>query len=293
VSAVGHVSGAGDVDVRIAALSVYPVKSCAGVPHDECLLVETGFEFDRNWMVVDESMRFVTQRELPRMALVRPTLKSFEMVLRAPGMLALHLALDAVEAPCRVRVWDDEVAAYDMGGAASQWFSDFLGRTLRLVRFDPGQRRLSSARWTGAIDAENAFSDGFPVLVASTASLDELNRRLVASGHAAVEMARFRPNLVLDGLDAHGENHLDEIRFDTGEGTVRLKLVKPCTRCSIPDVDPHSAEQGHAVRDALAGYRADARMNGAITFAMNAVIVEGVEVALHRGMNGSATFRFE
>ncbi len=282
-----------DLEVRVAALNVYPVKSCGGVALDEALLIETGLEFDRAWMVVDPQGLLVTQREQPRMALVRVQLKQLEMVLRAPGMLALHIALDTVEAPTRVRVWDDEVAAYDMGDLAAQWFSDFLGRPLRLVRFDPEQRRLSSRDWTGAIEAENAFSDGFPILVASSAGLDELNRRLGAAGHDAVTMQRFRPNLVLDGLDPNGEDHLDEIRFDTPDGVVRLKLVKPCSRCSIPDVDPITAEPGHAVGDTLAAYRADARLDGAITFGMNAVIVEGIERGLRVGMAGGASYRFE
>jgi uncharacterized protein YcbX len=106
-------------------------------------------------------------------------------------------------------------------------------------------------------------------------------------------MARFRPNLVLDGLDAHGEDALDEIEFSTDEGPVRLKLVKPCARCPMPDVDPLTAETGHQVRDTLSTYRADARLAGAITFGMNAVIVEGVERALRVGMAGGATFRFD
>ena len=281
-----------DVQVRIDALHVHPVKSCAVVTLDEVLLIETGFEFDRAWMVVDAAGRFVTQRELPRMALVQQTLKHTELVLRAPGMLALHLALDAVEARCRVTVWNDEVAAYDMGDLAAQWFSDFLGRPLRLARFDPEQRRLSSRDWTGELEAQNAFADGFPILVTSTASLVELNRRLTAQGRAVVTMARFRPNLVLDGLDAHGEDHLDEISFTTDEGPIVLKLVKPCSRCSIPDVEPATGEPGHAVGDVLAAYRADARMNGALTFGMNAVIVEGIERALRVGMTGEASFRF-
>lgn len=287
----------GDVEVRIAGLAVHPVKSCAGVALDETLLVETGLEFDRAWMVVDAAGRFVSQRELPRLALVRPTLRQLDMVLRAPGMLALHIALDTVEQPVRVSIWDDEVAAYDMGDLAAQWFSDFLGPfhggKLRLVRFDPEQRRLSSRRWTGAFEAENAFSDGFPILVASTQGLGELNRRLAAAGHAPVTMERFRPNLVLDGLDAHGEDHLDEIVFDAPEGRVRLKLVKPCSRCTIPDVDPATAETGHAVGDTLAGYRADARLDGAITFGMNAILLEGLECSLRRGMTGHGSYRFE
>lgn len=294
-----------DVQLRIAALNVYPVKSCAGVALDDALLIETGFELDRAWMVVDAGGRFVTQRDLPRMALIRPTLKASEVVLRAPGMLALHLAIDGVEQACRVTVWDDEVAAYDMGALAAQWFSDFLGPPaqaegvsgidfpLRLVRFDPAQRRLSNRRWTGEIEAENAFADAFPILVASQAGLDEVNRRLVQAGHEPVTMARFRPNLVIDGIEEHGEDHLDEIVFDTAEGPVRLKLVKPCARCPIPDVDPATGERGHAVGDALRSYRADARMDGAITFGMNAVIVEGIDRVLRVGMSGDAGYRFE
>lgn len=282
-----------DLQVRIAALNVYPIKSCAGVSLGESLLVETGFEFDRAWMVVDDAGRFVTQRELPRMALIKPTLKQHEMVLRAPGMLALHIALDAVEAPCRVTVWKDEVAAFDMGALAAQWFTDFLGQPLRLVRFDPEQRRLSNRQWTGEIEAENAFSDGYPILVASQAGLDELNRRLAAAGHPAVTMERFRPNIVIDGVEAHGEDHLDDIAFDTPEGPVRLKLVKPCPRCPIPDIDPATAERGHAVGDALQAYRADPRVDGAITFGMNAVIVEGIECGLRVGLTGEANYRFD
>lgn len=167
------------------------------------------------------------------------------------------------------------------------------GQRLRLVRFDPEQRRLANRRWTGEIEAENAFSDGFPLLITSNASLAELNRRLAAQGHAAVTMQRFRPNLVLDGLDPHGEDHLDQIVFEGVDGPVRLKLVKPCGRCTIPDVDPLTAAQGHAVNDALAAYRADARLDGALTFGMNAVIVEGVERRLSAGARGRAGYRFD
>jgi uncharacterized protein len=282
-----------DIEVRLQSLHVYPVKSCGTVTVDEVLLVETGLEFDRAWMVVDEHGSFVSQRELPRMALVQPTLRALDLVLRAPGMLALHIALDTVHGPVRVTLRDDALQAFDMGDLAAQWFSDFLGRRLRMARFDPAQRRLSNARWTGTIEAENAFSDGYPMLVASSASLAELNARLQESGAAPVTMQRFRPNLVLDGLQAHDEDHLDDIVFDTDEGLVHLKLVKPCSRCSIPDVDPATGVPGHAVGDALAAYRSDPRLDGAITFAMNAVIVQGIGRALRRGLTGQASYRFE
>ena len=285
-------SDSNELELSLGSVHVHPVKSCAGTTPTEALLVETGFDLDRAWMVVDAAGEFVTQRELPRMALIVPTLKTEEMILRAPGMLALHVALDRVEAPCTVRVWNDTVAAFDMGALCAQWFSDFLGRPLRLARFDPDTRRLANRDWTGEVEAETAFQDGFPLLVASNASLAEVNRRLVLAGEPAVTMARFRPNLVLDGLDAHGEDHLDEIVFETGDGPVRLKLVKPCSRCSIPDVEPATGIAGHAVGDVLAQYRADRRLDGALTFGMNAVIVEGIDRSLRAGMRGRASYAF-
>ena len=289
------VAAAGDVDVRatLAEVHLHPIKSCGGIAVPGGLLIETGLEFDRAWMVVDAHAEMLTQRDTPRLALVQPTLRSSDLVLRAPGMLALHIRLDTVEQPTRAKVWDDIVKAYDMGDLAAQWFSDFLGVKARLVRFDPEERRLSDPQWTGDIPAENAFSDGFPLLVASTASLAELNRRLVAQGHPPVTMQRFRPNLVLDGLQAHDEDQLHELTVHTGEGPVVLRLVKPCGRCSIPDVDPLTAKTGHAVGDTLAGYRADPRLKGALTFGMNAVIVSGIDCTLKPGQAVSARWRFD
>jgi uncharacterized protein YcbX len=285
-------SATSNVNARIARLFVYPVKSCAGVELTEALLTETGLDLDRAWMVVDANGEFVTQRELPRMALIRPQLKHTEVVLRAPGMLALHLSIDSVEEPVKVRVWDDEVAAYDMGNLAAQWFSDFLGRPLRLVRFDPEYRRLSSKQWTKEVDAPNQFADGFPLLVTSEASMDELNARLAKAGHAAIGVERFRPNIVLAGIEAHDEDRLDVMAI-AAESAVRLRLVKPCVRCTIPNVDPATAQVQPQVSDTLQAYRSDARMNGAVTFAMNAVILEGVDQTLRVGQAVTADWRFD
>ena len=283
-------SNAPDVTARIERLFVYPVKSCAGIELKEALLTEAGLDLDRAWMVVDERGEFVTQRELPRMALVRPQLKIHEVVLRAPGMLALHLAIDTVEEPVRVRLWDEEVPAFDMGDVAAQWFSDFLGRKLRLVRFDPEHRRLSSMKWTGGAEAPNQFSDGYPVLVASTASLDLLNEKLRAAGREAVGMERFRPNIVLSGIEAHDEDRLGLLRIATTDGEVQLRNVKPCSRCPIPNVDPAPAEVDPVVLDTLQGYRAGER---GVTFAVNAIVVEGDGRTLRVGQDVAADWKFD
>ena len=280
-----------DISARIERLFVYPIKSCAGVELDEAVLTETGLDLDRAWMVVDEAGGFVTQRELPRMVLVKPQLKIHEVVLRAPGMLALHLQIEAVEEPARVQIWDDEVSAYDMGPVAAQWFSDFLGRKLRLVRFDPDHRRLSDRKWTGDVEALNQFSDGFPLLVASQASLDLFNAKLAAQGHAPVGMERFRPNIVLSGIEAHDEDRV--AMFDiAADQPVRLLAVKPCARCPIPDIDPATAEIDSAIGATLRTYRSNELLNGAISFGMNLVIAQGVDQTLKVGQGVSATYQF-
>ena len=262
-------------------------------------LTDTGLEFDRAWMVVDGSGDFVTQRELPRMALIQPQLKTCEMILRAPGMLALHIALDRVEAPARVRVWDDEVAAYDMGPLAAQWFSDFLGVPARLVRFDPEHKRASNLHWTGGVEALNQFSDGYPVLVISEASLAQFNEKLAAQGFAAVGMERFRPNIVLGdaagGLELmpHDEDRLDAAADRHRAGLVQLKPVKPCPRCPIPNIDPATAVSSPEVGDLLQSYRQDARVNGAVTFGMNAIVLQGIDHLLRVGQAVGASYRFD
>ena len=285
-------AAAPEFQARIARLFIYPVKSCAGVELREAVLTEAGLDLDRAWMVVDADGVGVTQRELPRLALVRTQLKHHEVVLRAPGMLALHLQVDAVESPARVRVWDDEVPAWDMGDVAAQWFTDFLGQRLRLVRFDPEHRRLSNLEWTGGVEAPNQFSDGYPVLVLGEAALAQLNDRLAAGGHAPVGIERFRPNIVLAGGEPHDEDRVGEFVV-AADGPVRLRLVKPCARCPIPDIDPATAQRSPEVSDALQGYRSDARLDGAVTFGMNAIVLEGDGQLLRVGQGVTGSWRFD
>lgn len=289
-----------DVQATIEELRVYPVKSCAGVSLREAELTDTGLLYDRAWMVVDAQGEFVSQRELPRMALIQPAFKMGQLVLRAPGMLPLHLALDAVEAPARVRVWDDEVDAWDMGDLAAQWFSDFLApgapaslQRLRLARFDPEVRRLSDRAWTGGREATTQFADGFGLLVVSRASLDGLNERLAAAGQPPVDMRRFRPNIVLGGVQAHDEDRTAALTLHTGSGTAVIEPVKPCARCPIPDIDPDTATASHRVGDALQAYRQDARVGGAVTFGMNAIVLEGDGQMLRVGQRVTGSWRFD
>ena len=273
-----------DLQARVSQLWIYPVKSCGGVSVLSANLTETGLEWDRAWMVVDAQGDFVSQREAPRMALIEPKMRHLEMVLRAPGMLALHVSLHEAEEPVQVTVWGETVKAYDMGALAGQWFTDFLSQTeegralgpLRLVRFDPEFQRASSTKWTQGVQALNQFSDGYPLLVLSEAALAEFNERLSAQGQSPVDMARFRPNLVLSEVAAHTEDHAKALTIVTDQRSVTLRPVKPCARCSIPNVDPQTAELQPQVSAVLASYRQDARLEGAVTFGMNAIVTEGL-----------------
>lgn len=293
----------GDASARLARLFIYPVKSCAGVELQEAVLTETGLDLDRAWMVVDAQGVFVTQREQPQLALVCPQFIGGELVLRAPGMLALHVPLDSVEQSATVTVWDDVVPAYDMGPLAAQWFTDFLSLSAsgapvagaanyRLVRFDPAHKRLSSLKWTGGLEALNQFNDGFPLLVLSEASLLDLNERLVAAGHSPVGIERFRPNIVLSGLQAHDEDRLGLMQIDAGRIQVVLKPVKPCPRCPIPNIDPATAASSPEVGDTMQAYRQDARLGGAVTFGMNVIVMRGVGAVLQLGQALSADIDF-
>jgi MOSC domain-containing protein len=293
-----------DVSARIERLFVYPVKSCAGIEVQNFLLTDTGPEFDRAWMVVDARGVFVTQRERPSLALVHPRFAPDELLLSAPGMRVLHVALERMMHPASVTVWDDRVSAFDMGDEAAQWLTDFLASSAnpdsgqvhdsyRLVRFDPAYQRISSPRWTGEVQALNQFNDGFPLLVLGTASLELLNQRLVAAGHSSVGIERFRPNVVLSGLQPHEEDLLGVLRIDAGGEQVLLKPVKPCPRCPIPNVDPQTARRSPEVGDLLQSYRREARLNGAVTFGMNAITLRGIGSTLRVGLGVSADFDFE
>lgn len=281
-----------DVKAKIAQLFIYPIKSCGAIELKEAVLTDTGLDLDRAWMVVDESGKVVSQREEPRMTLIQPTLTSFDLIVKAPGMSSLKLAIDEVAEPVTVTVWDDTVKAFDMGDEAAYWFSDFLNQTVRLVRFDPEQKRLSSMEWTKGLEGKNGFSDAFAVLVTSVASLKVLNDKLAAAGERTVSMQNFRPNVVLTGIDAYDEDRLDTLNIQAKEAVVQLKHVKPCDRCTMPDVDLQNGKQGTAVADMLQTYRANQLMDGAVTLGMNAIVLAGEGATLRVGQAVGANYVF-
>lgn len=229
--------------MKISQLNLYPVKSLGGIRLEAATLDVRGLAYDRNWMVVDQVGRFVTQRQLPGMARVAVRLESDRLVLEHPAAPPLVIALARRDQPrLTAYVWDDACQALDEGEPAAEWLTqvlgDLRGSRLRLVRFDATRQRAVDARYQRGEQAHTAFADGFPFLMASQASLDALNRRLTDKGLAALPMNRFRPNIVIEGAPAFAEDGWDEVAQQAGG--YRFGLRKPCQRCKITTVDQAS-----------------------------------------------------
>lgn len=258
----------------VTALNFYPVKGCKGISLREATVMETGLLHDRHWMVVNPQGRFVTQRELPRMALIGTALESDRLMLNAPDQPALNVPLSSLGERLPVIVWRDNCYGLDQGNAAADWLSAFLGQPLRLVRFDDSARRRSDPQYTGEHDTHTEFSDGFAVLVISEASLADLNGRL----ETPVPMNRFRPNVVVAGVDAYDEDHL----LSLSNGVVELRIVKACTRCPVTTTDQNTAVVGSEPLRTLQTYRVHPVM-GSATFGQNAIVVSGAGGQLRVG----------
>lgn len=278
----------------ISELVLYPIKSCAGLSVPEAMLCIDGLAahgvYDREWMVVTQDGLFLTQREHPRMAVIAPRIDGDTLLVEAPGMtpLRLPLAHDAGAASRAVQIWDDHVLAADCGEAAALWFSSAIGTPCRLVRFRPDVVRPTSTKWTNGVPAATRFSDGYPILLIGQSSLDDLNTRLLRAGREPLPMNRFRPNLVVTGIDAFEE---DFVAAFAGDG-VALHPVKPCARCPIPSIDQATGIPGPDPLDILQAYRANARMDGAVTVGMNVIVVDGIGHTVRVGQQLDAELAF-
>lgn len=238
--------------IRISSLHVHPIKSCAAVPVERMVIGKRGPEGDRRFMIVDAAGRFVTQRTEPRLALVQVEVGPGKLSLAAPGMS--RCVVDVLEdGACsgervRVEVWRYRGDALGVGGAADAWLSDYLGRAARLVRCAPDMDRPANPEWA-APDTQVAFSDAYPILLISEASLDALNERI--GGAEPLPMARFRPNVVVSGCAPFAEDDWRTLRI----GDALLDVVKPCDRCAVTTVDPATAARGKEPLATLATFR--------------------------------------
>jgi uncharacterized protein YcbX len=256
-----------DVAPHVADLWVYPVKSVGGMRVAASPVGALGLDRDRRWMLVDGDGRAVTQRERPAMARLAAALDGDGgATVTAPDGSAVHLAPAAPGAARRpVHLFDDVIEAAACPPAADAWFSARLGTRVHVVYLPDDVVRPVDPRYASPGDRA-AFADGYPVLVASQASLDDLNLRLAGRALPPVGIERFRPNVLVAGTPAYAEDGWRTLVA----GDVALAFVKPCARCVITTVDPaRGAPAGPEPLRTLAEYR---RAGSKVLFAQNAVV---------------------
>ncbi|MGE3600729.1 MAG: MOSC domain-containing protein [Dehalococcoidia bacterium] len=249
-------------DLSVTGLFRYPIKSCGGVALAEASVGSRGIIYDREFMVVDATTGlFLTQREIPRMALIRPSVEDDRLCLDAPGMS--HLSVNPIRhgSARSVIVWLDRCPAVDQDPEAAGWLSDFLKTDCRLVRMAEEHVRRVDRRYAVNVGDQVGFADGYPFLLISEESLADLNAQL----SSPLPMNRFRPNIVVSGGGApYLEDQWRQIRI----GAIDFHLVKACARCVITTTDQATGERGKEPLTTLAGYR---RSRRGVLFGQNMV----------------------
>lgn len=244
----------------LSEIWIYPIKSLGGISLTEATVEERGLQFDRRWMLVEAGGKFITQRKVHEMALIDVALEKggLEITHRSFPDDPLFISFEPdTKEPIMVQVWDDQVEALTVSDEADRWFSKYLGRIVRLVQMPEYTKRLVDPRYAPQGEVVS-FADGYPLLVISQSSLDDLNARLPEP----VSMRRFRPNLVITGTPPYAEDTLTDLQI----GSATFKAVKPCARCVLTTLDPASGHTGPEPLKTLSTYR---NKHGKILFGMN------------------------
>ena len=234
-------------ELRLSGLIYYPIKAAAGTSVEAWDVDDFGLRLDRRWMVVDSGGHFITQRDCPRLALVKPEICDGSLVVQAPGTDPLIVPLEPEETkPFTVRVWDDTCESLWLGPEPAAWFSRYLGFSSGLVYMGAHQIRPVDPDYAPQA-TRVSFADAFPFLLISEESLGDLNGRL----GQPLPMNRFRPNLVIEGGGPFVEDSLREFVVNG----IRFQVVKPCDRCVVTTTDQETAERGVEPLRTLATYR--------------------------------------
>jgi len=236
--------------ITLSAITIYPVKSMAGISLASSQLDTTGLYYDRRWMVVSSTGKFITQRTHPQMVLIQPQLSNGQLTLTHEGF-ADHCVPQIIntefQSVMMVQVWQDTVEAQYISAATDAWLMQIMGEPCHLVYMAADEIRACDLTYAQQGD-RTSFADGFPLLVISQASLDELNTRL----ERPVSMRRFRPNFVVKGCEAFAEDTWKTMKIND----IVFRVVKPCSRCIITTIEPETGKKtGAEPLKTLATYR--------------------------------------
>lgn len=249
-------------------IRIYPVKSLPGIRQTTARILPKGLEYDRRMMLVDDSGTFLTQRNMPKLSQFTLELQTDHIIIspadrsRAAITIPLHAPDTGTAITCRI--WDDEVIALTADESISAWFSAVLDMPCRLVCFpEDNPRPVDRDYAPDQVLHHVSLADGYPLLVISRESLEHLNTRL----EQPVTMERFRPNLIVRGMEAHGEDQLR--RFQIGTGI--FAAVKRCARCNLITIDPVTGVSGPEPLQTLNTYR---RQGNKVNFGMNVIPIQ-------------------
>lgn len=251
--------------ISLQSIHTYPVKALGEISLTESLVTPRGLQYDRRFMIVDLHEKCLTQRDHPKMATVWVEIDGGEVTFSAPDVESISFAATPEVLPTRkVQVWSSIVDAHAVNDQIDQWLSDYLGSTVRLVFMPDSAARRIDANY--AMNNEVvSFADGYPLLIVSLESLNDLNARIVGNGGVALPMNRFRPNLVIGGCEAYAEDRLGEIVI----GDAVFRAVKPCARCQVTTTDQAAGVvMGPEPLRTLATYRDSP---GGVLFGMNLI----------------------
>lgn len=256
--------------LTVQALIVYPIKATRGMAVPLAEVEARGLRHDRRWMLVRPDGAALTQRERPHLGRISAEPVAGGLRVAAPGMPRLDVATPGPDAPrLTVTLWRDRVTGTVAAPPVHRWFTEYLGVEARLVHLsEETVRPVDPAYAVGA--AHVSFADGYPLLLTTTASLDDLNRRL----DAPLPMRRFRPNVVVAGGEPYAEDRWREIRV----GRIGFHVVKPCARCVVTTTDPETGARGKEPLRTLATYR---QRDGKVYFGQN--LIPGGEGAIRVG----------
>lgn len=256
--------------ITLSSLIYYPVKACRGHEVESWNVERMGLELDRRLMIVTPEGEFLTQRQIAKLALITPVRKDGILTLSAPNMDSIQIAIRTSGHPWPVNIWHSKgVQAIDQGEEAVEWLSEFLNTPVRLVHIADGYKRLVSQDYAVNADDHTGFADGYPILIISEESLQDLNSRL----ETPVPMNRFRPSIVVKGCEAYAEDTWNRIQI----GDVKLAIVKPCARCEVTTIDKETLERRKEPLKTLGKYRKHAL--GAI-FGQNVIPLNGGRLEL-------------
>ncbi|HEX4479918.1 MAG TPA: MOSC N-terminal beta barrel domain-containing protein [Rudaea sp.] len=221
------------MSATLAAIHIFPLKSCAPLPLAQARVQARGLEHDRRWLLVDDASTLITARKCPRLVLTRALPSDDGLQLDAPGMPTLHVPIPDASHRTSSVVWDDTVAPLSADEESAAWLSRFLERPCRLVFMDDDCKRPVDPNRSQPGDIVS-FADSHPLTLLSTSAVDHLNTKLADP----VSALRFRPNLLIDGVAPHAEDGWKRIRV----GDVEFDVLGPCVRCVFTTLDFRTGE---------------------------------------------------